>query len=264
MAQRQGLDERLGGQRSAQPDQDFAPRRPHRAPYRRANHLRGDRPSGILAQARHPVPAEIGHPDLDDALRHAKGGGSLDARPTIDDDALNDLASLSNVDCSAAQRRVLHAPRTRGHLREFPANQPVTSTTIRPRIAPPRILGASSGRAESGTVSVIRSSLSSGRSRTRRCHASIRSSRGHMTESMPSRLTPRSRNGITVAGRSLPPASPQAATLARYLSWVRIVARVVPPTASIAPAQRSVSSGRDGFAARVARSIRSAAPSSIR
>ncbi len=81
--------------------------------------------------------------------------------------------------------------------------------------------------AESGTVSVIRSSLSSGRSRARRCHASIRSSRGHMTESMPSRLTPRSRNGITVAGRSLPPASPQAATLARYLSWVRIVASVV-------------------------------------
>ncbi len=90
--------------------------------------------------------------------------------------------------------------------------------------------------------------VSSGRSRASRRHASIRSSRGHITESMPSRLTPRSRNGITVAGRSLPPARPQAATLARYLSWVRIVAKVVPPTASIAPAQRSLSSGRAGLA----------------
>jgi hypothetical protein len=36
-----------------------------------------------------------------------------------------------------------------------------------------------------------------------------------MTESMPKRFTPRSRNGSTVAGRSLPPASPLAATLAR-------------------------------------------------
>jgi hypothetical protein len=66
------------------------------------NHLRGDRPSGILAKARHPVPAEFAHPDLDNPLRHAKGGGSFDARPTIDEDALNDLASLSNVDCSVA------------------------------------------------------------------------------------------------------------------------------------------------------------------
>ena len=56
---------------------------------------------------------------------------------------------------------------------------------------------------------------------------------GTCTESMPSRLTPRNRNGMTVAGRSLPPARPQAATLARYLSWVRIVASVLPPTASI-------------------------------
>ena len=83
---------------------------------------------------------------------------------------------------------------------------------------------------------------------------------GHMTESMPSRLTPRSRNGMTLAGRSLPPASPQAATPARYLSCVRIVASVLPPTASIAPAQRSRSSGRVGFAASAARSISSAAP----
>jgi hypothetical protein len=45
--------------------------------------------------------AEIGHPDLDNPPRHAKGGGDLYARPTIDDDTLDDLASLSNADCSA-------------------------------------------------------------------------------------------------------------------------------------------------------------------
>src|SRR6267142_456447 len=72
---------------------------------------------------------------------------------------------------------------------------------------------------------------------------------------MPSKLTPRSRNGITVAGRSLPPARPQAATLARYLSCVRMVARVLLPTASTAPAQRSPSSGRSGFLARSTRSM---------
>ena len=88
--------------------------------------------------------------------------------------------------------------------------------------------------------------------------------RGHITESIPKRLTPRNRIGITVAGSSLPPASPQAATLAWYFSWVRIVPKVVPPTASTAPAQRSASSGRDGFDASVVRSISSAAPSSVK
>jgi hypothetical protein len=47
------------------------------------------------------VTAEIGNPNLDNAPRHAEGGGNLDARPTIDDDALDDLASLSNADVSA-------------------------------------------------------------------------------------------------------------------------------------------------------------------
>jgi hypothetical protein len=45
------------------------------------------------------------------------------------------------------------------------------------------------------------------------CHAFCSSGIGHMTESMPSRLTPRSRNGTTVVvGRSLPSARPHAAT----------------------------------------------------
>ena len=55
----------------------------------------------ILAKARHTVPAKIGDPDIDQAPRHAKSGGDFDARPTVDDDALDDLASLSNTDCSA-------------------------------------------------------------------------------------------------------------------------------------------------------------------
>src|SRR3984893_13042449 len=102
MAQLQGLDERLGGERSAQFDQKFAPHRPHRTPYRKANHLRGDRPSRILAKTRHTVTAEIVHPNLDNPPRYAEGGGGLGTRPTIDDDALDDLSSLSNADCAAA------------------------------------------------------------------------------------------------------------------------------------------------------------------
>jgi phosphoglycerol transferase MdoB-like AlkP superfamily enzyme len=83
-------------------DQEFAPHRPHQTPYRKADHLRRNRPSGILAKTGHTVPAEIGHPELDNPPRHAESGGNLDARPTIDDDALDDLASLSNADCSVA------------------------------------------------------------------------------------------------------------------------------------------------------------------
>src|SRR5919106_1498249 len=61
---------------------------------------------------------------------------------------------------------------------------------------------------------------------------------------MPSRLTPRSRNGTTVVWSSLPPASPTAATEQRYLIWPSTRASVVPPTASMQPAKRSDSSGR--------------------
>jgi hypothetical protein len=48
------------------------------------------------------MPAEIGHPDLDNPPRNVKSGGGLGACPTIDDDALHDLASLSNADNLAA------------------------------------------------------------------------------------------------------------------------------------------------------------------
>jgi hypothetical protein len=46
------------------------------------------------------VTAEIVYPNFDNPSRYAKSGGDLDARPTIDEDALDDLASLSNADCS--------------------------------------------------------------------------------------------------------------------------------------------------------------------
>jgi hypothetical protein len=45
-----------------------------------------------------------------------------------------------------------------------------------------------------------------------RFHASRRRSSGHITESTPMSDTPRRMNGATVAGRSIPPANPQAAT----------------------------------------------------
>ena len=81
---------------------------------------------------------------------------------------------------------------------------------------------------------------------------------------MPSRLTPRSRNGITVACSLAPPASPQAATVAWYLSWVSTWDSVLPPTASMQPAQRSASSGLPEGFSMLARSTIEAAPSCFR
>ena len=65
-----------------------------------------------------------------------------------------------------------------------------------------------------------------------RDHASRRSGIGFTAESMPSRLTPRSRNGRILAGTSLPPALPHAATAPPYLSAGRTPARRAPPTVS--------------------------------
>ena len=56
----------------------------------------------ILAKARHTAPTEIGDPNIDQPPRHAKSGGDLGTRPTVDDDALDYLASLSDADCAAA------------------------------------------------------------------------------------------------------------------------------------------------------------------
>ena len=69
--------------------------------------------------------------------------------------------------------------------------------------------------------------------------------------------------GNTVAGRSMPWASPHAATTPRYFVWAITLARVWLPTESIAPAQSSCPIGAPG-ADRVARSTTSAAPSAVR
>src|SRR5687768_6735040 len=138
------------------------------------------------------------------------------------------------------------------------------STTTRPRILPSRICFASAGRSSSLAGTIIFPSLSGGRSRARRVQASQRSSGGLATESMPSSFTPRMMKGMTVVSSLLPPARPQAATLARYFICGRTAASVAPPTESIAPAQRSLSSGLPDGCAMVARSMISAAPSSFR
>src|SRR6266851_2315027 len=85
----------------------------------------------------------------------------------------------------------------------------------------------------SGTTSVSASSLSMGRSRASRVQAVRRRSTGHITESMPSRLTPRNRNGTTLAGKSLPPARPQAATLPPSLAKIAVATLPTPPAAPV-------------------------------
>jgi hypothetical protein len=47
-------------------------------------------------QTRHAVPAEIGHPDVDDTLGDTEGIGHIGGRPTFHDNALDNLAPLRN------------------------------------------------------------------------------------------------------------------------------------------------------------------------
>ena len=67
---------------------------------------------------------------------------------------------------------------------------------------------------------------------------------GTITESTPCRRTLRRINGITVVGRSKPPARPQAATQPRYCVCASTLANTGPPTVSTAPAHSCFSSGR--------------------
>src|SRR5882762_7178039 len=89
--------------------------------------------------------------------------------------------------------------------------------------------------------------------------ATLRNSIGHITESMPRRHTPRKINGATEDGRSIPAARPHAAIAPAYLVIERMLARVVEPTLSIPPAQRSFANGLAGPDSSL-RSITSAAP----
>ena len=56
------------------------------------------------------------------------------------------------------------------------------------------------------------SSKLASRSRARRLQARWRLASGAITESTPTSVTPRKMNGITVVGKSIPWAKPQAAT----------------------------------------------------
>jgi len=77
---------------------------------------------------------------------------------------------------------------------------------------------------------VIASIFAFWRSVSRRFHACCRNSNGHITESIPASDTARRMNGATVVGKSIPPASPQAATVPPYRVIESTLARVVEPT----------------------------------
>src|SRR5439155_1529749 len=85
-------------------------------------------------------------------------------------------------------------------------------TTTRPRTPPSTMRRPTSMTPDRSISLVIAASLPASMSDANRFQASRRRSSGHITESMPTSDTPRRMNGATVAGRSIPPANPQAAT----------------------------------------------------
>src|SRR5215207_3763962 len=169
----------------------------------------------------------------------------------------------------AAKRAIFHFVRSPRIGRLCDRRPPVrarpqpTSTTTRPRILPSRMARPVSMTLSRLIVVVMAASFCGSRSRARRCQASSRSGFGAITESIPRSDTPRRMNGATEVGRSMPPASPQAAIAPRYFVIERRFASVVEPTASMPAAQRSLASG---FAAPESslRSTISAAPRSLR
>src|SRR6202007_3354966 len=96
----------------------------------------------------------------------------------------------------------------------------------------------------------------------RQDQAASRAAKGHITESMPRRHTPRKINGATEDGRSMPAARPQAAMAPPYFVIESRLASVVEPTLSTPPAQRSLANGLEGPDSSL-RSITSAAPSAF-
>ena len=128
------------------------------------------------------------HDTLGSALGQSLSATLLFDYPTID--ALTDYL-LGNV------------------LRSVQADEPPVPA---PADEPASMVGATARASARPICWVMRASRAGSRSRARRCQASRRRGRGHITESTPARVTPRRMNGATVAGRSMPPARPQAAT----------------------------------------------------
>ncbi len=116
---------------------------------------------------------------------------------------------------------------------------------------------------DSGMVCVIAASFSTSRSFASRFHACTRRGLGMWTESIPKSDTPRRMNGATLVGRSIPPASPHAATAPWYDVAAITFASVLEPTLSTPPAHLSFASGR-GSPESSARGMISVAPSPFR
>jgi DNA-binding transcriptional LysR family regulator len=139
----------------------------------------------------------------------------------------------------------------------------LTSKTTRPLILPATISGASASTSRKGCVSVMAASLARSRSPASRAQAAARLALGAITESTPASVTPRRMNGATFAGRSMPCARPQAATVPPYLICDSTLASVALPATSMAPAQRSLASGF-GVPLNSSRATISPAPSDFR
>ncbi len=98
-------------------------------------------------------------PGIDELLGEPGGGRGFGAGPTIDDDALDDLAALRGGSSGSFGGVPHHVSPTREHAQNSRPLCALRSMTVRPRNSPLRMRGASSGNSASGTVSVIRSSV---------------------------------------------------------------------------------------------------------
>ena len=126
--------------------------------------------------------------------------------------------------------------------RAFRRSRPPPVRAPFPRRSSPPLRGYRRSRSWSSLPSTSR-----GRDRaTSRAQASSRSAFGSVTELMPSSDTPRRMKGATEVGRSMPAALPQAATAPPAFVMAMTLARMVEPTVSTPPAQRSLSSSFGG------------------
>jgi hypothetical protein len=105
----------FAGKQSAQAYGDDARHDTHRPPQPEPKEFRGDGLSRNMAQARHAMAPVIGDPGIDQALRRANRRRGLGARPTVDDDALDNLATLGRGQDDRFGRPLPHPSPTREH-----------------------------------------------------------------------------------------------------------------------------------------------------
>jgi hypothetical protein len=118
MAERKGLGAPVVRKKPAQPICDLARSASHRPHDPQVNDLGGE--SFVpTTQAAHAVPAVVGDPHVDEALRHAEASRGFGAGPPIDKNALNDQRALRRGEEARLSRQMVHVLLTRAAARQF-------------------------------------------------------------------------------------------------------------------------------------------------